>query len=357
MKKNLLLVSFAAIAMAASAQDPVEVTLTPYMPSSFNLTTNQLSMMGGGLAYVVLNTDATVTKNTDCTGKIQMYKNDALAAEAAVGDEEIFVIMSSSEMDPGSPLAEGDDIDAGGTVDTPDMGASMIAIYPGFTDAAAAFYGAGVFKFVIPAGAMKTADGALTKAIELTYTVTEKIISGDVSYSFTPAETEVVSDLKEISLTLDGTYIMYGGSCKVTLEFPNGTTLSASYPTLSAGFVNGEKMEASYGDSYANTLTWTFGKANTVWVEGEYTLTIPAGKINVNDLYWDEYETKGNFPGCTGKWTLSTKTGVIGIFGDAAEYNVYGTDGAPVILNGTAADVKTLAKGVYVINGRTFIIK
>lgn len=342
-------------------QNPVEVVLTPASPASFELNQYDLAVYGGALMSLSLNADITLTKNTACTDKIQVYKDDALVMEFGV-DTDLFSVIDMSGAGGGGmmPWAEGEGEDLGGTVDTPEVGATMIALDLFYTedyDALDKLVGAGVYKFVIPEGAMLTADGAPNKAIELTYTVTEIVISGEVGHVFTPAETEVVTDLKKISLTLEAGYVNYVGNGAVTLALPNGTELTAKYPGLSGGFVNGEEVEAAAGDPNCNTLTWEFGDANTVWAEGEYTLTVPADMIAVNIPGFDEWSMEPNYVGCTGKWTVSSTVGVIGIFGDDAEYNIYNTNGAAVILNGTAADVKALNKGVYVINGRTFIIR
>ncbi len=86
---------------------------------------------------------------------------------------------------------------------------------------------------------------------------------------------------------------------------------------------------------------------------GDYTWEIPAGSIiGVKEDGSQVMATAMKF-----FWSIRP-VGVVSVGMDKeAVYNVYDINGVSVIRNGKAEDLDNLDKGVYIINGKTFIIR
>ena len=210
--------------------------------------------------------------------------------------------------------------------------------------------GSGQYSILLPEGAF-TKDGSDSAVFikHYEFTADAPVVEVNPEYTFTPAEGLWTDGLNIITLALkDVEYLNYD-SGRATLEGPNGLKRTKSYP--SAG-------DIQIGSRDCNTLTWDFTNKNNPinWVSGEYTLTIPKGTLNVNDASYQDGE--GNVGEIIGKWTLAINTGIcIAGIEDADIYNVYTLGGTAVILNGTREALLKLDAGMYIINGKTVIIR
>ena len=93
---------------------------------------------------------------------------------------------------------------------------------------------------------------------------------------------------------------------------------------------------------------------NEVTELGDYTWTIPENSINAVKKDGTQVTNTGiNF--C---WSIRKSGGVSEAFAeDVTSFNVYSADGVAILKGATRDELNTLGKGLYIINGRTFIIR
>lgn len=204
----------------------------------------------------------------------------------------------------------------------------------------------GVYTLVIPDGYL-TLNGKPVVGASYSITILEVPQEEiDFTYTLDPDSGEKVNSLSTIVLTFPNAHdVMYCSNSNNPLA-----TLENEDKTL--------VLDCIWGTPSVDmkSITLKFGDESTEWVSGLYTLTIPAGLINLNNPYFDDSDENigsANFDGLTAIYNLDTNTGVTLIGIDSADsYNVYTLDGKVVRLNAAPADLLELAPGMYLVNGK-----
>ncbi|MBR2380732.1 MAG: hypothetical protein IKA86_07070 [Paraprevotella sp.] len=96
-----------------------------------------------------------------------------------------------------------------------------------------------------------------------------------------------------------------------------------------------------------------FAIPETISTTGTYTVVIPEGIVVLMD---DSYNTIGYNTDFEVTYTVRG-TGISGIFAEEGNVTVYTINGVKVIDNKPASELKNLKKGMYIINGKTVVIK
>jgi len=118
-----------------------------------------------------------------------------------------------------------------------------------------------------------------------------------------------------------------------------------------------ENAEITFADSQQNALTFTVTtEANTIKVnvnpavveDGTYTLTFPAGSIIANNIPYNktlrvEYRIKAE--------------NIEAIIIDGENADVFNIDGSIRMRNADKESLRTLEKGIYIVNGKKIIVK
>lgn len=168
------------------------------------------------------------------------------------------------------------------------------------------------------------------------------------------------------------TYVVKGASKPLTVvidpaagnvtEIP--ATLVVTLPDNDTAGYKDDKVPTltdDKGKSYTTHFEWgaAWNQLNIVLDEGAitangtYTLTIPAGSIE-----YDDDPDNVNTDDIVFVYVIGTADSISGIFAaEGIKANVYTADGKMVIANADAAALKTLGKGLYIINGKKVIIR
>ncbi len=194
---------------------------------------------------------------------------------------------------------------------------------------------AGVYLLTIPKGFFQFGE-QFTTTVNSATDIAYNIIGGETpeaDYTVTP-EPGAVTELSEI-----------------VLDFAEGPMLSEGFPTLKIDDNEPIRLDdpmVEYPEDwldpsckYIQTLPQTYTE------KGVYVITYPYGYFN-------------NFMGeplaaIELTYMIGT-TGIEAVYGDVENINAYTLDGRQVIANGNADDVKALAPGYYVINGKKVVI-
>lgn len=189
---------------------------------------------------------------------------------------------------------------------------------------------AGTWTMSIPAGMFRCGSEA-SPAIEAVY----EIGADYPPYPIIPTPGTVTTDLSKFTITFVGAE-------------------SSDYVLTEGGIIlTGDNFESASSDVKATDESNQFEILFQMLPSeaGEYTLTIPAGAFKVNDMDCEEITA-------TYTYRPGSDSGVNGIaMSTDGLYNVVGIDGS-VIFNGVTVDkVKTLPRGLYIINGRKVIVK
>lgn len=140
---------------------------------------------------------------------------------------------------------------------------------------------------------------------------------------------------------------------ELVMAFPDYETVGYNFdlvPALKDDKAKDYAATFDYGEGWNEIkIILTEGK---ITADGTYTLTIPAGAIT----FGDDPDNINTEPivfiytiGTTGIDSLVTSEG--------GKVNVYTIDGITVLRNADAAAVKTLTKGLYIINGKKVVIR
>lgn len=196
----------------------------------------------------------------------------------------------------------------------------------------------GEYKLVVPAGLI-TVDGIVNEYMEFFYQYLPPV---EFELTLSTAEDGVVSDgdsvhsVAEFTITFD--------PCEESLALNPDCTgnialWTAGYPETMIGY-----FEVAI-DGLTAKLSLTV-KADEV-EDGKYTILIPE----------DFFLVDGELCGGQSFALDLTKSGIYGIEADARELNVYNMDGILVLRNAKAADLKTLQKGIYIVNGKKILVR
>lgn len=149
----------------------------------------------------------------------------------------------------------------------------------------------------------------------------------EVPFEVIPAEGNV-SELSSLRLSFQN-YPGFGYGV-ATMILPDGTSVNLP--------------DGEYDDEDWYCVIQPLG--DTYVEKGTYTVIIPKGYIGLGD--WDMVEVQE----ITLVYTIGDETsGVVAIEAEDGVYNVYNFNGVKVLTTANAADLRTLAPGLYIING------
>lgn len=184
---------------------------------------------------------------------------------------------------------------------------------------------------------------ALSPVIETTVTVEAAPVPvADVNYTTVPADGDAIVELTEFSVVFDGVSEVAFGNLEA------GITLSYNDETMTYG--NGFAEGAGAADPVTTMVLdepLTFDTPTVVTVEfaeGFYMLTL-------------DDETEAKSPAVKFSFKVDKNLSVASIFGDKESGDVYTTTGIRVLRNATAEQLKALAPGMYICNGRVILKK
>lgn len=200
----------------------------------------------------------------------------------------------------------------------------------------------GTYKVSFPAGATSNSEGKFNNGIEFTINLAETK-TGEIECTTEPTNGDTVNELYTLYLNAPEGY--------TELKRVNGG-ITMSY------FYNDEdrdnrQMQYLAATNSPDCLMITLDEKIDGNKPGDYTWEIPAGSIiGVKEDGSQVMATAMKF-----FWSIRP-VGVVSVGMDKeAVYNVYDINGVSVIRNGKAEDLDNLDKGVYIINGKTFIIR
>lgn len=195
---------------------------------------------------------------------------------------------------------------------------------------------AGNYTLVIPAGAVSLGEDYRDCAEHSFFYFIEE----------DAAEEEVTSD------PADGATVT--SLSTITLTWPNETTVGLTYNTEVGDAVlkdangNTYEIKVDLGEAW-NTIVVTL--TDEITAAGTYTLSIPAGYVNLGE--WGDREAAAH----TFTYIIGT-TGINGIAADAqGRYTVYNVAGMRIKSADNAAALKNLKPGLYIINGKKVAVK
>lgn len=330
MRKLFTLAAACAIASASAFAATIDASsvFSLEIPSSLDCDKNTVSVMGyhgmGVIALNISNTYASATVNTSATNPVTMEFDGKVIGSITPDNEGQLTIMGAGA------LAEDNE---------PGTNSLYILFDLGFSsgDHDPAFQKTGSYTLTIPEGTLKVGNDPVGK-FQVTYNYSADVAEKVYKWVTDPADGSTVKDLNKITVSFpDCRMLMYAGNgTQIYLTRPNGTQLKAkSYPTPSES-----KAE----------IVLEFKE--TTWAHGTYTLTIPKGVFNVDNMYWDEYDEPGNVQKITATYTISLDTAAEVIVADG-ENEIYTIEGVRVNTN----DIKTLPAGLYIVNGKKIVVK
>lgn len=203
----------------------------------------------------------------------------------------------------------------------------------------------GMYILTIPAKAFVTADGLYNQE-----TVGVRILvvapAPEPEYnlvptSVSPADGSSVESLSKVTLTFEG---------KVVTPDPSWTGKDAYIQKEGSDI----EIPAYLGYDWED-VSLIYVQVAAIEEEGTYTLTIPAGMIIESDeATWSKVYSYNP------ELVYTFKVGgdlVKNVFADGKTADIYTVNGVLVKKAATAADVKTLKNGLYVINGQTVLVR
>lgn len=159
--------------------------------------------------------------------------------------------------------------------------------------------------------------------------------------TISPAEGEIkADDMKVFTVTLEGL-----------------TSFSFALDT-NQGTLQRLNEDGSVAEEYMSNVLITAENAYTITPinppteKGLYRLTIPAGSLTVKDTN----EVEGTNEEFVVNYKV-TEAGIEGLQADAVDLTVYDVNGVCVLQNATYNELKQLAKGIYIVNGKKMVIR
>ena len=133
-------------------------------------------------------------------------------------------------------------------------------------------------------------------------------------------------------------------TANVTLTDANGNTIALGEP---------EPVVAEGADEWATPTEWTVALKEELKTVGAYTLTIPAGCFNIGNT---QGQVMGNKETVVVFNITENAQGInaVTVDSEVVVYNIAGV----AVANGKASEVlKDLNKGIYIVNGKKFVVK
>lgn len=194
----------------------------------------------------------------------------------------------------------------------------------------------GTYTLTIPAGAVTFNDdpnNVNTESQSFVYTI-EDISTGNVTID--PAE-GVVESLYVFNITFDDHREVSWGS---------------GYPTLTDDKGNVTKItNQEFGDDSSKWNQLKLTLPEKVTAEGTYTLLLPIGSVSFENGVASTQDYRFVY-------TIGTPSGIANIIGvNGGKADVYTVNGVMVMKGADASALKTLKPGMYIINGKTYMLK
>ena len=204
--------------------------------------------------------------------------------------------------------------------------------------------------YILSLRGLYTGDEEGENTVDLPVITARYEISYPLVYTINPEDGATLSELSEVILTFPGTFNVgfYDVNPAVaTLE--NLDTEDVYYCTTPLRDTNAD------GDA---VYTLTFSELGSteelvISAEGNYVLTIRGLYTSVYDE--NEEEVNTDMPVITVYYFIDGSHSIDAVF-NADSYTVYNINGVKLISNGNAESLKSLSKGLYIINGKKVII-
>ncbi|MBQ8282844.1 MAG: hypothetical protein IJZ01_04665, partial [Paraprevotella sp.] len=177
----------------------------------------------------------------------------------------------------------------------------------------------------------------------------------ELTYNFTAEELVVVKEPTTLT-PADGSTV----ETITQFEIAFAHQFDRSYATTENPVVvdaDGNVVEEIKGGQVEWNDDWTVMilKLNTpIATKGTYTLKIPAEYISLMD---DAYNVLGYTDEITATVICEGGDGINSIYAEDGNVTVYTLNGVKLIDNKPASELKNLKKGMYIVNGKTMVIK
>ena len=177
----------------------------------------------------------------------------------------------------------------------------------------------------------------------------------ELTYNFTAEELVVVKEPTTLT-PADGSTV----ETITQFEIAFAHQFDRSYATTENPVVvdaDGNVVEEIMGGQVEWNDDWTIMilKLNTpIATKGTYTLKIPAEYISLMD---DAYNVLGYTDEITATVICEGGNGINSIYAEDGNVTVYTLNGVKLIDNKPASELKNLKKGMYIVNGKTMVIK
>ena len=177
----------------------------------------------------------------------------------------------------------------------------------------------------------------------------------ELTYNFTAEELVVVKEPTTLT-PADGSTV----ETITQFEIAFAHQFDRSYATTENPVVvdaDGNVVEEIMGGQVEWNDDWTIMilKLNTpIATKGTYTLKIPAEYISLMD---DAYNVLGYTDEITATVICEGGDGINSIYAEDGNVTVYTLNGVKLIDNKPASELKNLKKGMYIVNGKTMVIK
>lgn len=194
---------------------------------------------------------------------------------------------------------------------------------------------AGTYTVEVPAGFFILGDQMMansSKATSVTYVIKGAEVPMEVTIDL------AAGNVTEIPETLVVTFEGYDNVNNV------------DEPTLVDADGNSYPVHFDWGTDW-NQLNVVLDNG-AITAEGVYTLTIPAGAVELGD------PDKLNTEDIVFVYTIGNTTAIDGLVGaNGGKVTVYAVNGTVLLRDADAASVRSLAKGLYIINGKKVVIR
>ncbi|MBD5189370.1 MAG: hypothetical protein HDS95_03735 [Bacteroidales bacterium] len=199
-------------------------------------------------------------------------------------------------------------------------------------------------------------DGTSCNRTTFTYTIEGNEEPGDeAKQDLVPASSSVENNAN-ITTTLD----------KIVLTFANMTLISFD-PIVPGSLLRKADASDEYtlveeiepvDNDFFNPTEYTYTFSTPLSEAGTYRFFVPAGTF-FDEAYDESGKTSGHFsPELVYNFTIAgTLSGVESILTENGVANVYDIAGRMVLENADAAQIKALNAGVYIINGKKYVVK
>lgn len=199
-------------------------------------------------------------------------------------------------------------------------------------------------------------EGTSCNRTTFTYTIEGNEEPGDeAKQDLVPASSSVENNAN-ITTTLD----------KIVLTFANMTLISFD-PIVPGSLLRKADASDEYtlveeiepvDNDFFNPTEYTYTFSTPLSEAGTYRFFVPAGTF-FDEAYDESGKTSGHFsPELVYNFTIAgTLSGVESILTENGVANVYDIAGRMVLENADAAQIKALNAGVYIINGKKYVVK